>query len=57
MGVGMSFLHSVMFEMQKPVSGGESKKESLKRGVSIKTKTNANPNLGNFNHKKMKTPC
>jgi hypothetical protein len=28
-GAGISFRHSVMFEMKNAVSGGESKKESL----------------------------
>jgi hypothetical protein len=36
-GAGMSFLHSVMLEIQKAGSGGESKKESLMTGVSAKT--------------------
>jgi hypothetical protein len=39
-GVGMSFLHSAMLEIQETGSGGESKKESLMTGVSAKTKPN-----------------
>lgn len=34
MGAGISFLHSAMLDIEKAVSGGESKKESLNAGVS-----------------------
>jgi len=38
-GVGMSFLHSVMFEIKNAGSGGESKKESLHVKISTDTQT------------------
>jgi hypothetical protein len=38
MGAGISFRQSAIVDMQETSSGGESKKESLKAGVSADTK-------------------
>jgi hypothetical protein len=46
-GAGISFLHSVMLEIQKTGSGGESKKESLITGVSVETIPMQTSNVSN----------
>jgi hypothetical protein len=46
-GAGISFLHSVMLEIQKTGSGGESKKESLITGVSVETILTQTSNVSN----------